>query len=50
VVSTPDHTHAAAAIMAMRLGKPVYCQKPLTHSVHEARLMRAVAAEKNVVG
>ena len=48
VVSTPDHTHAAAAVMAMRLGKHVYCQKPLAHSVYEARLMREVAAEKKV--
>ena len=48
VVSTPDHTHAAAAVMAMRLGKHVYCQKPLAHSVWEARLMRETARQKGV--
>lgn len=44
VVSTPDHTHAAASIMAMKLGKHVYCEKPLTYSIYEARLMRDIAA------
>jgi predicted dehydrogenase len=48
-VSTADHSHAPASVLAMRLGKHVYCQKPLTHTVWEARLMRAVAAEKKVV-
>jgi predicted dehydrogenase len=46
VVSTPDHMHAPASIAAMKLGKHVYCEKPLTHSVYEARLMREIA-EKN---
>lgn len=48
VVSTPDHTHAPASVMAMRLGKHVYCQKPLAHTVYEARLMRDLAREKNL--
>lgn len=49
VVSTPDHTHAPASIMAMNLGKPVYCQKPLTHHVTEARAVRKLAEEKGLV-
>ena len=48
-ISTPDHTHAPAAYMAMNLGKHVYVQKPLTHTVAEARLLKNVAAEKGVV-
>ena len=47
-VSTPDHTHAVASIMAMNMGKHVYCQKPLTHSVFEARMMREVAQKNKV--
>jgi len=47
-VSTPDHVHAHAAIMAMNMSKHVYCQKPLTHSIHEARLMRETAARMKV--
>ncbi|KYG72753.1 Gfo/Idh/MocA family protein [Roseivirga echinicomitans] len=49
VVSTPDHTHAPASMMAMGMDKPVYCQKPLTHHVTEARAMRKMAEEKNLV-
>jgi predicted dehydrogenase len=48
VVSTPDHTHAPASVMAMRMGKHVYCQKPLAHSVWECRLMRETARQKGV--
>jgi len=47
-VSTPDHTHAPASVMAMRMGKHCFCQKPLTWSVEEARLMRTLAAEKKL--
>lgn len=49
IVSTPDHTHAPASMKAMEMGKAVYCQKPLTHHVTEARAMRKLAAEKNLV-
>jgi len=48
-VGTPDHTHAPAAAMALRLGKPVYCEKPLTHTVFEARTLARLAKEKNLV-
>jgi len=49
IVSTPDHTHAPASLMAMGMNKPVYCQKPLTHYVSESREMKKVAAEKGLV-
>ena len=49
IVSTPDHTHAPASMMAMEMNKPVYCQKPLTHHVAEARAMRKMAADKKLV-
>lgn len=42
-VSTPDHTHAAATLMALRLGKPVFCQKPLTRTLGEVRTVIAEA-------
>ncbi len=48
VVTTPDHTHAVAAVTAMKLGKHVYCEKPLAHSIHEARIMRDVARQHKV--
>ncbi|MFK8008830.1 MAG: Gfo/Idh/MocA family protein [Saprospiraceae bacterium] len=49
IVSTPDHTHAPASMMAMEFGKAVYCQKPLTHHVSEARAMQKMAQKKNLV-
>lgn len=47
-VSTADHTHAPASAMAMKLKKHVYCQKPLTHTVYEARQMRDIAKQYGV--
>jgi predicted dehydrogenase len=49
VIGTPDHTHAPAGVMAMKMGKHCYCEKPLTHSVYEARVMADVAREHNLV-
>ncbi len=49
IVSTPDHTHAPASMLAMEMNKPVYCQKPLTHHVTEARAMRKMAEEKKLI-
>jgi predicted dehydrogenase len=48
LISTPNHHHAPASIMAMRRGKHVYCEKPGAHSVSEARAMSRVAAEQGV--
>ena len=48
-ISTPDHTHASAAVYAMERGKHVYIQKPLTHNIKEARLLTNLAREKKVV-
>jgi predicted dehydrogenase len=47
-VSTPDHNHACAAAMAMRMGKHCFCQKPLTHSIYEARYLGNLAREKGL--
>ena len=47
-ISTPDHTHAVATMMAIKLGKAVYTQKPLAHDVWEARQLRLAAAEHKV--
>ena len=49
VVGTADHTHAPAAAMALRLGKHVYCEKPLTHTVFESRTLANLAKEKKLV-
>jgi predicted dehydrogenase len=48
VVSTCEHTHAFATLPALQLGKHVYCEKPLTHNVWEARIIRAAAARAKV--
>lgn len=48
VISTPDHTHVHPAIMAMRMGKHVYCEKPMAHSVWEVRAMTELAAAKRL--
>ncbi len=48
-VSTPDFMHAPISLAAMQLGKHVFCQKPLTHTVYEARQMRLAAAKHKVV-
>jgi predicted dehydrogenase len=48
-VSTPDNTHAVAALPAMQLGKHVYVQKPLTHDIYEARVLTEAAKKYKVV-
>lgn len=49
LVGTPDHTHAPAAAMALRMGKHLYCEKPLTHTVHEARVLQQLAREHECI-
>jgi predicted dehydrogenase len=49
IIATPDHTHAVIANQAMKMGMHPYIQKPLTHSVHEARVLRQTAEETGVV-
>ncbi|MEI8373423.1 MAG: Gfo/Idh/MocA family oxidoreductase [Planctomycetota bacterium] len=48
-VSTPDHMHAPISMSAIHRGKHVYCQKPLTHTIHEARQIAAAARKAKVV-
>lgn len=48
VIATPDHTHAVISLEAMKRGKHVFTQKPLTHTVHEARVLAKAAKEYKV--
>lgn len=48
LIATPDHTHAVISLAAIGAGKHVYCQKPLTHNVHEARRLTQAAKEAKV--
>ena len=48
MIATPDHTHAIITARAIEMGKHVYCQKPLTHSVYESRLLTKMAAKYQV--
>jgi len=48
IVSTCEHTHAFATLPALRMGKHVYCEKPLTYNIWEARLIREAAAKAKV--
>jgi predicted dehydrogenase len=49
LVGTPDHTHAPATAMALRMKKHVYCEKPLAHTVHEARVLAQLAKSNGLV-
>ncbi|HYG22919.1 MAG TPA: Gfo/Idh/MocA family oxidoreductase [Verrucomicrobiae bacterium] len=49
IVATPDHFHAVAASAAIQLDKHIYCQKPLTQTIHEARRLRDLAREHKVI-
>ena len=48
-VATPDHTHAVASLAAIRAGKHVYCEKPLTHDIYEARILGEEARKHRVM-
>jgi hypothetical protein len=47
-ISTPDHVHGVAGIMAMNMGKHIYCQKPLTQTIWESRVMRDLARKNKI--
>lgn len=49
MVATPDHTHAVAVVRAIKMGKHVYCEKPLARSIHEVRAIMKAAQEHKVV-
>ncbi|HEX5023679.1 MAG TPA: Gfo/Idh/MocA family oxidoreductase [Agriterribacter sp.] len=49
MVTTPDHMHFVQAMAVMQLGKHVYCEKPLTHDIYEARMLTQAAAKYKVV-
>jgi predicted dehydrogenase len=49
IVATPDHTHAVAAMMAIKMGKHVYVQKPLTRTIYESRMLTEAARKYNIV-
>ena len=48
LIATPDHTHAVITLAAIEMGKHVFCEKPLTHTVHEARIITAAARASKV--
>ena len=48
LVAAPDHIHAPASVMAMKMGKHCYCEKPLAHSVYEARVMAQIARQNKL--
>ncbi|GMW03059.1 MAG: dehydrogenase [Candidatus Hydrogenedentota bacterium] len=48
IIATPDHTHAVIAMTSIRLGKHIFCQKPLAHSIHEVRTITEAAREAGI--